>query len=281
LTSYELSDNNGTRVLNPGSGNSTFTLQASLSTINSQVSPLLDVSRVGLIAIENRINNLELSNSDIVISNSGTGYANSTDVNITISGGGGSGASAVANVVANTIDAVYITSGGSGYTTSPTITITPGSGGGSGAVANYIGESEKAGGNATARYITRRVTLADGFDSADLRVYLTANKQSGTNIHVYYKVLSASDPSLFEENSWQLMTQIGNANYVSPNASDYRELLFAPGTNGIPDNQISYATENTVYNTFRTFAIKIVMSSQRTGLVPKIKDLRAIALPAG
>jgi hypothetical protein len=123
--------------------------------------------------------------------------------------------------------------------------------------------------------------LADGFDSADLRVYLTANKQSGTNVHVYYKVLSASDPSLFEEKSWQLMTQIGNSNYVSPNASDYRELLFAPGTNGIPDNQISYATESTVYNTFRTFAIKIVMSSQRTGLVPKIKDLRAIALPAG
>jgi len=281
LTSYELSDSNGTRVLNPGSGNSTFTLQASLSTINSQVSPLLDVSRVGLIAIENRINNLELSNSDIVISNSGTGYANSTDVTITISGGGGSGATAVANVVANTIDAVYITSGGSGYTTSPIITITPGSGGGSGAVANYIGESEKAGGNATARYITRRVTLADGFDSADLRVYLTANKQSGTNIHVYYKVLSASDPSLFEDKSWQLMTQIGNPNYVSPNASDYRELLFAPGTNGIPDNQISYATETTVYNTFRTFAVKIVMTSERTGLVPKIKDLRSIALPAG
>ena len=281
LTSYELTDANGTRLLNPGSGNSTFVLQASLSTTNPQVSPLLDVSRVGLIAIENRINNLELSNSDIVISNSGTGYANSADVTVTISGGGGSGATAVANVVSNTINAVYITSGGSGYTTSPTITITPGSGGGSGAVANYIGENEKAGGNATARYITRRVTLADGFDSADLRVYMTANKQSGTNIHVYYKVLSASDPSLFEEKSWQLMTQIGNSNYVSPNVSDYRELLFAPGTNGVPSNQISYATENTVYNTFRTFAIKVVMTSQRTGLVPKIKDLRAIALPAG
>ena len=281
LTNYEFTDSLGERVLSTTTGNTSFVLQANFSTLNSQISPLIDVSRVGVITIKNRINNLELSNSDIVISNVGSGYANSSDVTITINGGGGSGATAVANVVANTIDAIYITNGGSGYTSSPTITITPGSGGGSGAVATYIGETEKTGGNATAKYITRRVTLADGFDSGDLRVYMTANKQSGTNIHVYYKVISDSDPGLFEDKSWQLMTQIGNNNYVSPNTTDYKELLFAPGSNGIPDNQISYTSGSTSYSTFKTFAIKIVMTSERTGVVPKIRDLRAIALPAG
>jgi hypothetical protein len=278
---YELNGLNETRVLSPTSGNSTFVLQGSLTTLSSAVSPMIDVSRIGLIAIKNRINNLELSNSDIVISNTGSGYANSADVTVTISGGGGSGASAVANVVSNTINAVYITSGGSGYTSSPTITITPGAGGGTNAAVSYIGETSSSGGNATARYMTRRVTLADGFDSGDLRVYLNANKQSGTNIYVYYKILSASDPDLFVNKKWQLMTQITNSNYSSPNDVDYRELTFAPGSNGVPSNQISYDTGNTIYATFRSFAIKIVMTSERDNLVPKVKDLRVIAIPAG
>jgi hypothetical protein len=278
---YELSGINETRVLSPTSGNSTFVLQGSMTTLSSSVSPMIDVSRIGLIVVKNRINNLELSNNDIVISNTGSGYANSSDVTVTISGGGGSGATAVANVVSNTISAIYITSGGSGYTSSPNITVTPGSGGGGNVVVNYIGETSSSGGNATARYMTRRVTLADGFDSGDLRVYLNANKRPGTNIYVYYKILSSSDPDLFVNKRWQLMTQITNSNYNSSNDVDYRELTFAPGSNGSPSNQVSYNTENTIYTTFRSFAIKIVMASERDNLVPKIKDLRVIAIPAG
>ena len=98
----------------------------------------------------------------------------------------------MANVVSGKVDAVYITSSGSGYTSSPTITLTPATAG-SGAVVTYNGETEASGGNATARYISRRVTLSDGFDAGDLRVYLTVNKPSGTNVHVYYKILSSSD----------------------------------------------------------------------------------------
>jgi hypothetical protein len=183
--------------------------------------------------------------------------------------------------VSNTVNAVYITNAGSGYTSSPTITLTPGSGGGANAVVTYIGETEKSGGNATARYMTRRVTLADGFDSGDLRVYVTANKPAGTNIYVYYKILSASDPGVFDDKSYQLMTELGNANFVSLNENDDRELTFAPGVNGIANNSVSYTSAGTAFTTFRTFAIKIVMSSSNTGIVPRIKDMRAIALPAG
>jgi hypothetical protein len=252
-----------------------------MATLSNDVSPIIDVSRMAVLAIENEVNNLGLSNSGIVVSNTGSGYANSADITVTISGGGGSGATAVANVVANTVDVVYITNAGSGYSSSPTITLTPGSGGGANAVVTYIGETEKSGGNATARYMTRRVTLADGFDSGDLRVYLTANKPSGTNLYVYYKILSASDPQVFDDKSWQLMTEIGNSNFVSLNENDYRELLFAPGVNGIANNSVSYTSAGTAFTTFRTFAIKIVMTSSTTGIVPKVRDLRAIALPAG
>jgi hypothetical protein len=280
LRNYELTEINR-RILNTATGNTTFELDATMQVNSSIVSPFIDVSRMGVLTIANKINNLGLSNTGITIANTGSGYANSTDVSVTISGGGGSGATAVANVVSNTINAVYITDPGFGYTSTPTITVTAGSGGGSGAQVIYNGETDASGGNAISRYITRRVTLTDGFDSGDLRVYLNAYKPSGTNVHVYFKILSASDPDLFVEKNWQLMTQVGNENFLSLTENDFRELLFAPGQNGIPDNQVSYTSRDTSYSTFRTFAIKIVLSSESLGIVPKVRDLRAIALPAG
>ena len=285
LKNLEIYDGIGRKLSNTGNAttgtSNTFTLVGTMNSLSNDVSPVIDVSRMALLAIENEINNLGLANSDIVVSNVGSGYANSADVTVNISGGGGSGATAVANVVSNTVNAVYITNAGSGYTSSPTITLTVGAGGGSGAVVTYNGETEKSGGNATARYQTRRVTLADGFDSGDLRVYLTANKPSGTNIYVYYKILSASDPAAFDDKKWQLMTELGNSNFISLNEKDFRELTFAPGVNGIANNSVSYTSSGTAFTTFRTFAIKIVMSSSNTGIVPRIADMRAIALPAG
>jgi hypothetical protein len=93
--------------------------------------------------------------------------------------------------------------------------------------------------------------------------------------------LSASDSETFDDKNWTLMTQVGNANFVSTNNLDYRELLFAPGSNGVADNSLSYTAGNTIFSTFRTFAIKVVMTSLEPSVVPKIRDFRTIALPAG
>jgi hypothetical protein len=278
---YTMDDGNGRRVLNPTTGNTTFILKATMSTTNPDISPFLDTTRFGGIFIDNDINDLPLINSGFVIANSGTGYANSADVTVTISGGNGSGAVATATVTSNAITAITLTNAGSGYTKSPTITITPGSGGGSGASVTYNGEDKKSGGNSKVRYMTRKVTLADGFDSGDLRVYLTAYKPSGSNIHVYYKVLSGSDSQVFDDKNYQLMAELGNANFVSTNKKDYRELSFAPGVSGAANNTVSYTSGSTAYNSFKTFAIKIVMSGSDTTDVPKVRDLRAIALPSG
>ena len=278
---YAMDDGNGRRVLNPTTGNTSFILKATMSTSNPDVSPILDTTRFGTILVDNYINALPLLNTGFLIANSGNAYANSADVTVTISGGGGSGAVATATVAANIITTITVTSGGTGYTTSPTITITPGSGGGANASVTYNGEDKKTGGNAATRYMTRRVTLADGFDSGDLRVYLTAYKPSGSEINVYYKLLSGSDSEVFDNKSYQLMAQLGNPNFVSTNKRDYRELSFAPGASSVANNSISYTSGSTAFNTFKTFAIKIVMSGTDTTDVPKVRDLRAIALPSG
>jgi hypothetical protein len=254
LSDYDMNDGFGTRVFNPQTGSTTFVLNATLNNSTTDVSPFIDISRMGFLAVHNRINNLGLSNNSIVLTNGGTGYANAADVTITITGGNGSGATATANVVGGIIDAIYVTNPGSGYTTSPTITITPGSGGGSGASVSYHGEDKKSGGNSAARYLTRKVTLADGFDSGDLRVYLTGYKPSGSGIYVYYKVLSGSDSDVFDDKNYQLMTELGNPNFISANKQDYRELTFAPGIVGAANNTINYTTSSTAYNSFKTFA---------------------------
>ena len=280
LSDYPMTDGYGRRVLNPTTGNTTLLLKATMSTLNPAVSPFLDTTRFGGIFVENTIDNLSLKDVDFVIETGGSSYANSADVTVTITGGGGSGATATANVVTNVITDIILTNGGSGYTTSPTVTITPGSGGGSGGVVTYNGEDKKSGGNSKVRYMTRRVTLADGFDSGDLRVYLTGYKPSGSNIYVYYKVLSASDSDTFDDKNYVLMTELGNPNFVSANEREFRELTFAPGTDRTSVNNITYTTGGTTYNSFRTFAIKVVMQGDDTVDVPKLRDLRVIALPA-
>jgi len=281
LSDYDMNDGFGTRVLNPETGDSTFILSADMQTTNPDISPIIDIGRIGFLAVHNRINNLELASKDISVTNRGSGYPNTGGVTVTITGGGGSGATAEAFVNnAGEIEDIYIVDPGAGYTGTPTVTINS-TGGGSGAQAIIVGETDKNGGPAICRYITRRVTLNDGFESGDLRVYLTAYRPVESQIHVYAKFLSSSDPEAFEDKNWQLLTPVGNANFVSVNKDDYRELLFAPGSAGRPSNSISYESNNSSYNTFRVFAIKIVMASTNTADVPKVRDLRAIAIPSG
>ena len=281
---YYMTDGDGRRVLNPTTGNTSFILKTVMSTTNPHISPIIDTTRFGGIFVENIINNLPLSNTDINITNGGTGYSTNANAVVTISaptGANGSTATAAAIVTANVVTSVYLTSVGSGYITSPTITIadantTPGTG----ATIVYNGEDKKSGGNAATRYMTRRVSLADGFDSGDLRVYLSGYKPSGSDILVYYKILSKSDSEQFDTKNYQLMTQLDNINFVSTFDGDYREITFAPGVNNIANNSVTYTTSSSSFNTFKTFAIKIVMTGTNTTDVPKVQDVRVIALPA-
>ena len=295
LENYEMNDGSGRRVLNPTTGNNTFIVKATMSTTNPDISPLIDSSRLDIIAIENLINDMPLTNDSIILANTGSGMQNGI-YQLSISGGNGSGATVYANVVGNEISRTWVDNGGSGYTTTPTInlfasTATSAYGyagamcvGASSNGASIIinGEDAKLGGNGKVRYMTRSVTLADGFESGDLRVYLTAYRPPGTNIYVYYKVLSGSDPDQFDNKNYQLMTELtGTNNFASTNTFDYRELTFAPGINNQANNSVTYTSGSSSFDRFKTFSIKIVMSGTDTTDVPKIRDLRAIALPRG
>lgn len=67
-------------------------------------------------------------------------------------------------------------------------------------------------GNATSKYVTKRVVLADGQDAEDLRVYLSAYKPTNTDIVVYGKFHNNIDPEPFDDKNWtklELVTDKG------------------------------------------------------------------------
>jgi hypothetical protein len=151
-----------------------------------------------------------------------------------------------------------------------------------------------AGGNSETRYITRIVTLADGQDAEDLRVYLTAYKPSGSNIFVYYKVLAAEDNNTMADARWIPMElnegqgfSLSTRYSSSENKNDFIELVYdvpnytnlarsgANNTTGI----IEYRnTARARYVGYKYFQVKIVLTNSTSSNPPRVKDLRAIAL---
>jgi hypothetical protein len=171
-----------------------------------------------------------------------------------------------------------------------------------------IGSSEdwvKFGGNSKSRYITRIVTLADGQDAEDLRVYLSAYKPSGSDIAVYAKVLHSEDSDPFSDARWVPMTLNTGEGYAAvgkyssgENRNDFIEFVYdmpSFSTTAILDssgraiNQYGANTTNSNifeyrnsgkgrFIGFKQFAIKIVLMNSSSANPPRIRELRAIAL---
>ena len=283
-----LNDGRGERVLLANTVNS-FLLYTQLSSTDASVSPVVSDAGLTTYAINWNINNCQLSNNLITVTNGGTGYSNAISGNtvVTISaptGVGGSQALAAANVTATgTIDYIYITNPGSGYITTPTISIADANTiPGTNATAIIAGETSASGGPAATKYVTKKVALDAGFDSGDLNVYLTAYRPVNTDINVYYKIMNRNDTMSFNDATWQLMTKVNSSNSsFSTTRSDLFEYTFAPGINGTANGYVTYTSTNgQKYTSFSQFAIKIVLTTTDKTAVPFVNDMRAIALPS-
>jgi len=86
-------------------------------------------------------------------------------------------------------------------------------------------------------------------------------------------VHNAEDPEDFEDKPYTMFTQETDANLISANESDIKSYVFRTSA-----NNITYTSSNVTYDKFKTFAIKIVLGSASTAIIPKVKDMKAIAL---
>jgi hypothetical protein len=149
------------------------------------------------------------------------------------------------------------------------------------------------------RYISRRVDLLTGLESDDLKVYLSANLPNltyvngansqnievKTNIEVWAKIQTADSNIPFDDLNWMKMEL--NPLQVDMTASDESTFteysyslpeFFYPASNGnAPRTGYSRASQQMAVP-FTRYAIKIVMYSNTGTIVPKVKDLRVIAV---
>jgi hypothetical protein len=128
---------------------------------------------------------------------------------------------------------------------------------------------------ATARYISRRVTLDDSFEAKDLKVYLTAAVPKEAEVDVYYRVLAAEDATPYEDRPWVLLEPVGGSLTKTQNDNQIREYEFRSTATDI---NLDTTTVYGEYDDFQTYGIKIVMRSTNTSKVPTIQDMRAIAV---
>lgn len=259
---------------------SSFNVQMQLSTNNPDVSPIIYYNRQNLVIIENIINNMEISNTLIVIANTGAGYTQqNTNLVFSVSSTGvRASGTPVVNTSTGAIESVVITNPASGYfgdiscnVVSSDTTIT------ANAIIVVSSETDKSGGPAIARYIGKTVTLTDGFDAGDMRVYVTAVKPATSNVQVYYKVRNSLDPEPMDDKYWTKMVQKGK-DLVFSTTNNPIEYEFVPS---LTANSITYTSSSATYTTFNEMKIKIVLASSSTLLqdVPQLYDVRAIALP--
>lgn len=310
------------RKIVKGDANS-FLMKVTMSSTDPDISPVLNIERLGLTSSKFLIDNAGIQNNVISLIGTGTGYnavissadvtagnekvlgssdlglkanaalyrqyvfANNANIGfyaVDVAGGGGTGVLgfAVANTDGlNTVNYVVITNPGSGYVTTPTINIVSGNitSANANATALVNGETSKTGGNIQTKYITREIVLEDGFESGDLRVFMDAIRPTGTDIHVYYKVKSIEDTDRFFDKSWQLMSKVKD-NY-SKNPFSIIALEFRPD---LFENKLSYVENGVNYpvgGKFKSFAIKVCLTTTDASLVPKLRNLRIIATPEG
>ena len=118
-----------------------------------------------------------------------------------------------------------------------------------------------------ARYISRIVTLEDGFESNNCKVILTLNKPKNTNIQVFGKFQSAYETGEFHNRSYIEMIPQNQPvfdSYQSAGNNDWREFTFdLPSETSEP---------------FNKFCIKICLYSDDPVYVPKIKNMRGITV---
>ena len=119
-----------------------------------------------------------------------------------------------------------------------------------------------------ARYITKIVTLEDGFESNNFKLILSVNKPIGTKVQAFIKYQTIEQTKNFHDNEYvQLTPKMGTSAFDS---------YYTQYEDDFVDVQFDLPSDSPVE--FNRFAIKICLYSDNAAYVPRIKDLRGIAV---
>ena len=167
-------------------------------------------------------------------------------------------------------------------------------------INNLSTDEHKEVGSAEARHISIPIQLGKDQDAEDLKVYVQAYKPTGTDVKIYAKVKASTDFEGLADKDYTPLVQITSSNTVSDSIdtediiefeygftanTDGQDFLGTSGANNHArlhsgDSNIIHYEDTTggVHKSFDVFAIKIVMTSSGTNVIPLVRDIRAVAL---
>jgi hypothetical protein len=132
-------------------------------------------------------------------------------------------------------------------------------------------------GSAASKYISRRVVLDDGQDAEDLKVYLSNQIPVGCDVKVYGKFQEATDPSNFDDLDW-IELEVVNPPLSNTSKSGYVDYQYTIPTANKNAGVLEYTVGSVTYSGYKSFAVKVIPLSTNSSVVPRIRELRAIAL---
>jgi len=132
-----------------------------------------------------------------------------------------------------------------------------------------VDETDPNKGGAAAKYVTKKVVLADGFDATGIRVLLDVNRLHGTSVEVFFKAVAGDDFATFEDHSYIQIPLKGDVQYSSTDND------FVIDEYKLDDFYYQLGKVN--HSSFKTFIVKVVMYSDNPVNFPRVKNLRAIA----
>jgi len=223
------------------SGFKSLQVRATLSTNNKFISPYIDNESIRFHFDKNVINNLDStdvtgtvaysSGNNVVI---GTGTTFTTQVFPGEYAYFGDEYRRVSSITSNTVLTVI-----NNFTTSNAVSQTMTIRNEENPTGPYSSES---------RYITKVVTLNDGFEAADLVTYLKINRPPGTSIKVYAKLLNENDSDAFDDKFYTPMELVGTETFTL-NQNEYKEEKYVvPSTSKTGGSELlsgTVATSNT------------------------------------
>jgi len=136
-----------------------------------------------------------------------------------------------------------------------------------------------------AKYHTRFVSLPTGGEADDLMVFLDADIPAGTDVIVYGKLLGVGDTTEPKNRPWTQMIKSAASNSLGAG-----ELVYKFDKNGHDESTVvgglnssgvfEYVANGSTFTQFSVFAVKIVMTSVDSYYVPTVNSMRALALMA-
>jgi hypothetical protein len=198
-------------------------VRATLSTTNKYISPYIDLEDILFHFAKNTINNSYSTaiTGTIAFANGGTTVVGTgTDFSNTVFAGEYGLFNSEVRKIASITNTTFLTVANA-FTTANAANQTMSIRNEENPTGTYSSQS---------RYITKVVTLADGFEANDLVVYANVNRPPGTSVRVYGKFLNENDSDSFDDKFYTLLSLAGTETFTLNQAQFTEEKFAIPST---------------------------------------------------